>query len=265
MIVEWFRHLFTPCPPEVRDLGYFRELLGIEGRAARCRRFWQSHLDHCRSLILEAAGACPGRGKVLVLGSGLLLDIPVAELSALFGEVVLVDIFHLPKVRRKLAAFPNVRAVDADVTQAVPVVHRMIRERSREPLPRVAPDIFLDQGFDLVVSANILSQLPVLLLKRIARRLGRGDAELEAFARGLIEEHLAWLLRFSGSVCLITDLKWQSLTLGEMLEDEDALLGVEVPAQGRTWYWNIAPSPEHSADYDRRNLVLGVRDLRQGE
>ncbi len=265
MIVEWFRHLFIPCRPEVRDLGYLRELLAIEGRAARCRPHWRSHLENCRSLILEAASACPNKGKVLVLGSGLLLDIPLAELSASFGQVVLTDIFHLPPVRRALKIHPNVRAVDADVTGTVAEVHRLTRTRDRCPLPRVAPDLFLDEGFDLVVSANILSQLPVLLLQRLDQRLALEEEEMEAFARGLLEEHLAWLGRFPGQVCLITDLKWQSVTLGQTLEDEDALFGVTVPATGRTWYWNIAPSPEYSADYDRRNLVLGVKDLRAGE
>lgn len=268
MILEWLRHLFVPCPRPVRDLGYLRELLAIEGRAARCAGRWRPHLENCRSLILEAAGECPGRGKVLVLGSGLLLDIPVAELSRIFAEVVLVDIFHLPAVRRKLSVFSNVRAVDADVTGTVEAVHGLVRSRGRAGgqggLPRVAPDLFLQDGFDLVVSANILSQLPVLLLRRLDGLPGVGDEALEDFAAGLIREHLAWLFRFPGQVCLITDLKWQSVRLGGVLEEDDALLGVPVPATGRTWYWDVAPSPEHSADFDRRNLVLGVRDLRVG-
>ncbi len=80
MLAEWFRHLTTPCPRPLRDMGYLKELIAMDARHRRCREAWVSHLEACKNVILDAAldvtRGVPRR-KAVVLGSGLLLDIPI--------------------------------------------------------------------------------------------------------------------------------------------------------------------------------------------
>ena len=64
MLVEWFKHLTTPCPAPYKAMGYLKELISMEVRQKRCREAWAPHFRECRDLI----------DKVTVLGSGLLLD-----------------------------------------------------------------------------------------------------------------------------------------------------------------------------------------------
>src|SRR5437762_463756 len=99
MLLEWLESLATPCPPEIRDLGYRRELIAIGARQRRCRAAWAIHIARSRGAILEAMGLVPRRRTAIVLGSGRLLDVPLAELAREFERVVLVDALH-PLVSR---------------------------------------------------------------------------------------------------------------------------------------------------------------------
>jgi hypothetical protein len=99
-------------------MGYIKELIAIEARHRRCRAAWAPHLENCKKLILDAAGGIP-HGQVTVLGSGLLLEVPVEELAVKFEDVALVDIFHMPAVERRVRRLSNVRLVTTDLTGVV--------------------------------------------------------------------------------------------------------------------------------------------------
>ena len=89
LVWEWIKHLATPFPRHLRDMGYVEESRNLAARQDRCRAAWQAHLECTRSLILEAADRCRRFDKALIVGSGLLFDIPTAELSQRFRDVVL--------------------------------------------------------------------------------------------------------------------------------------------------------------------------------
>ena len=114
MLIEWLMHLSTPCSPRLKRMGYLKELIAIEARHRRWRDQWAPHLEHCKKIILQATAGIPHQ-RVTVLGSGLLLDVPLVRLCDMFDEVELVDILHLPRVQKRAQFFPNVRLVDADL------------------------------------------------------------------------------------------------------------------------------------------------------
>ena len=264
MLVECFRYVTTSCPRHVRSLGYLRQLIGLESRYRRCRQAWSEHLDSCKSLILEAAAQTRG-GRVLVLGSGLLLDIPLARLAAQSDEVVLADLVHLSPARRFASRFANVSLTEIDVTGVARAVYELGRSHSRGDLPRCRPSHFLDQDFDLVVSANLLSQLPLVPLEYLE---GLGppydDEALEAFAGCLVLNHLQWLRQFRAKVCLITDTERLIYDGDELVDREDALWGAAKGLSGREWTWRIAPRGEADRRYELRHRVLGTTDLGRG-
>ena len=151
MLAEWFRHLTTPCPATLKNMGYLKELIAIEARHARQRTAWASHLEACKKLILGAADAVKP-GRVAVLGSGLLLDVPLKELSEKFTDVLLVDIFHMPAVEKRVAGLANVQLITADLTGLAEATFAHVNEGRSGPLPSPKIDAGIVADCDLVVS-----------------------------------------------------------------------------------------------------------------
>ncbi len=256
MLAEWLTYLTTTCPRHLREMGYLRELIALGVRYRRRHRAWTGHLDQCRGLISEAARASTRRRKAVVLGSGLLHDIPLADLAGLFGEVVLVDVMHLRLPRRKARGLANVRFLDNDFTGVVKAVHAHVNAGGPLPLP-VSGGLPEDDA-DLVVSANVLSQLPLLPAQYLECKSPRHSGqEIADFSRALIQCHLAALTDVSGTVCLITEVERQIRDGGKTLRSEDPLHGVPIPFEGKEWIWDIAPRPEVDPAYDLRYRVVG--------
>lgn len=239
MLYELYQNLTTPCPRPIKDMGYLRELIGMAARYRRCRTAWQPHLDHCKDWIIQAMEG--QRGRVVVLGSGLLYDVPLKALSEHFDDVVLVDILHMPGVRKAVRRFANVTLMTRDITGFIET--QSLPERPDMPL----------EGADLVISLNVLSQLAVL---------PRAYAHLDrAACRALMQTHLDALAQASGRVCLITEVEQRLCLGGEVIEKEQPLAGVVIPdalkARATGWDWNFAPHPERHRRYDLVYRVAG--------
>ena len=258
MLVELYRYLTTPCPRPVRDMGYLKETIGLAARQGRCRDAWQPHLDASRDLIAEAARLCLKRRRAVVLGSGGLFDVPLDILSELFDDVLLVDILHLPVVREAVARYDNVRMLEHDIAGVIDPLYRQVQEST--PLPLPTADLPLD-GVDLVISANVVSQLPVIPVAYATQAGRHSAAGLSVLAKALIEAHLAALANFGGTVCLISEVEHQILAGHEIIAREDPLHGVVVPAQlglsRRVWDWDFAPHPERHKVHDHRYRIEG--------
>ena len=255
---DFIKHLATPVPRYLKDMGYVRGMKDLDARGHRCRADWQPHVMRSRALIIEAAEYCNRADKALILGSGPLFDVPVAELSWRFREVVLVDVLHLWRVRSALRRYPNVRLECLDVTGVVKQVHAMAHSGRALEVPDYKPDFFLEDGYDLVVSANILSQLslpPVRYASRCKNQSAPDQAE--AFSRRVVINHLDWLASFSGNVCLMSDLERLYCNGDDIVRREVSLWGIDLPRGGREWLWELAPRPEMEADCDVRHRVAG--------
>jgi len=243
MLAELVEYLLTPCPGPARKLGYLAEAVAIRARHRRCRDAWQSHLEYSRAAILEAATACRGRQCALVLGSGALLDVPLEQLARMFERVVLADVVHPLCARWRARRLGNVRLASLDVTGTLaaladgPAIPDCTPQDLRDLIRREAPD--------LLVSANILSQLPLLPLRRLESSGLHPQPELDAFAARLLEEHVRLLHEHSGTACLISDIRWHGTSgIGNPLRF------VALPPPVRTWIWNVAPRPEISRECD---------------
>ena len=257
-IRAWIDYLANPAPRHVRQMGYVRELRALRARQKRCRADWQPHLEQSRAVLLEAAARCEQRRSALIVGSGLLFDVPLEEISGQFERIVLVDIAHLWSVHRRADRLPNVRLIPLDVTGVVERCHAMARERSEAPLPQRPIDWFTGEHYDLVVSLNVLSQLPVVPNGCLSRHIPSvTDAQIRDFSRALVTNHLDWLCSFPGIACLVTDLERLHVDDCRTVSREESLWGIELPDGGRTWLWDLAPRPEMYFDVDVRHRVVG--------
>lgn len=262
MILELIEYLTTDCPRPARRLGYLKEAVAIHARRRRLGPVWDDHLARSRAVITESIDRCPRRRTALVIGSGLLLDIPLAELADGFDRVLLADLVHLRAVRRAAGCHGNVELVTADVTGFVDEFEQRVAAGWRgDPVP--VSDAFLDLGdLDLVVSANVMAQLAIFPAAALQRRAGLDGDALEAFCRDVAQRHLDYLGRFDASVCLITERRREAFDKGGgRLTDQDALFGVSLPDGGTEWNWTLAPLGEVNRDYGIRNRVVGYSEF----
>lgn len=261
MIVELIEYLTTECPADIRRLGYLKEAIAIKARYRRRCIAWMPHLARSRALIADAARECARHRTVLILGSGLLLDIPLAALAPMFERVVLVDVVHLRQARRAAARHPNAALLAADVTGLTDGLSDRIRGGWRgTPVPQ--PSLFHDDPtIDLVVSANLLAQLPIMPAAAL-RRAGADEGAIRDFRRATIEAHLAYLTGFQAKVCLITEASRETVDRdGGILRIDDALHGVRLPPEDAFWSWEIAPPGEIGRRIGIRNRIVGFADF----
>lgn len=255
MLTEWLTYLVADCPPPARKLGYLRKSIGIRSRYRRCKTAWQPHLKNSRSALLESLPACSNFRTALVFGSGLLLDIPLAELASRFENVWLADLVHLPEVRRAARRHANVRLLSHDVTGFL----ERLETVSPGNLDLPPPSEFLDNPtVDWVASANLLSQLPLLPLGWLRKRFPEIDeATLEEWSTKLMRQHLDYLAAFPAPVCMLADMEQMTYDRnGKITEHADfaAKLGLEHQVLTQ-WRWDIAPPGEIAPGIGRYHRV----------
>lgn len=201
----------------------------LRARANRCARAWAEHEANCKTFI---RAHMPERGRVaVVLGSGLLRDVPVGELAAAFGEVRLYDLQHLASVRISVFAkgLRNLRFLERDLAAGLDFL-------------RGDPDI------DLVISANLLSQLGVA-----AERMGLDTA-------GVIAAHVDGLRAAPGRKLLLTDVAFDLvLKSGAIIERHDLMHGVSLPEPEASWPWPVAPIGEIDPAYEAVHRVVAIK------
>ena len=96
-------------------MGYYNYQNGLIYHHINQEGGWGNHEEQCRRLIIKALDFYKPE-KVTVLGSGWLLDLPLAELIERTQKVCLVDIVHPPDVIRQAGYFKNVELIEQDVT-----------------------------------------------------------------------------------------------------------------------------------------------------
>ncbi len=269
MIIEFLKHLTIPSPSRLKEIGYLKELLAIQSRYNRCKQHWQQHVETTKQQIVESARTCKQHRKVVLMGTGLLLDIPVQELSQMFTEVLLIDIIHVPEVERYCRQFANVRCVHHDVTEMVNQLYELGTMKGKGGLPThaVQPTYLLDDSeIDLVVSVNIMSQLPIMPQLYLERTCGFKESDFRGFNSSMVQQHLEYLRKFNASVLLITDVHRHLLdATGKIVDTENVIEHISLPKQRHEWKWDIAPRPEEYREWDVVHVVQSIPLREQAE
>ncbi len=234
MIFEAIQHILTPAGKEVKALGYVREAIAIEARYNRCRTEWASHLARCRLNILAAADKLTAGSSIMIIGSGALHDVPMEDLLSAGFHLTLVDIVHLPKTCRRYKNHKRVQFIEQDVTGYVKNLHeKKILSKTAVPLPQA----------DLVISLNILSQLP---LKIVAYAEKYNVSLPDGFARDVMEDHLKLL---GTGALLISDLESDFELADALLRKKPVFPDFAMLEPFDEWDWVIAPKGELDKDF----------------
>ena len=237
MLVAWALSLVNPAPRRLRRLGYVRQSGLLHARSRRCRVAWAPHLMRTRGAIIAAAEATSERGSAVVLGSGLLDDVPLDALADLFDRVHLVDAVHPWPARLAARRHSDVGLMTAEISAGL-----------------TDPDLReICAGADLIVSANLLSQLPIVPIEAYE---ARGREAPPRLGTQIVETHLAALDRLAagtGRICLITDtVQREEDRAGRVTNTLDLMFGVTLPKPAEAWDWELAPFGE----IDRRRRLI---------
>lgn len=262
-MLQGLNRFLTRCPLHLREMGFVRELWGIRGRYLQFREQWDDHCRRARAVVLDAAGRCRRRRTAVVLGSGWLHDVPVAELASNFDKVILVDLMHPFSVRWFLGRYRNVEAREADVSTVLEETWQAV-ERREAVLPVSRPDLFVgEEGVDLVVSLNILSQLPCMPSWYLKKHGGFGEGQVRAFERQIVEAHIDYLGRLPGVVCLIGDVEiiTRTPTRAEVAR-RSTLYGASLPWRGEEWEWALVPRSAREPYHGQYLRVVAVPDVK---
>lgn len=260
MLAEMLLYRLTRAEPWADALGYREGAVRLWSRARRCARAWKPHLERSRAEILAGAGACARRRTALILGSGVLADVPLRELAHLFEKVLLVDVVHLPMIRWRAKRLGNVACETVDLTGVAAALVRSAEEPWPAPGSRYGLD---DPSVDFVVSLNLVSQLPLTPCEHVETGLGLPEGAADAFGRRLVEAHLAHLAGFDARVLALGDRERRFIDrAGKVFDRDDPLYGAALPSIDAEWDWDVAPLGEQSGDYAIRNKVFCIRELR---
>lgn len=137
---------------------------------------WQGHLDNTRAAIMAAVDRLDPR-SVRVLGSGWLLDVPLKELAERCERITLCDIIHPQQIVSKYADSGTITFETVDITGGL--ADRVYNQRRRRfdfdrfmgEVRGITPWVYPE---DLIVSANLLSQLSVFLADYLADKVKLG-------------------------------------------------------------------------------------------
>lgn len=263
MLREALAWITAPCSPAARRLGYLSAAIALESRARRCRLAWADHLDRCHSAVRTAIEHSPRRRSAVVIGSGLALEYPLDLLAATFDRLTLVDIVHLPSIRRLARRHTNVALVEWDASGIAAHLTRhrgpLGNEQLADWLARPLPPLAAAASADWLLSANLLSQLPLIPVAYIGKRYPALPADtLEHLGRRLIRRHLDWLQGLDAHVTLIADAEqWVRDAAGAVVEHTDFATPFELDYHAvDSWNWRIAPAGELAAGLYSTHRVI---------
>ncbi len=238
-------------------LGYYDYQSRLIYRHLNQEGGWESHNENCRRFILKALDHYKPE-RVTVLGSGWLLELPLAELSEKTEKVFLVDIVHPPDVVSQTSVLKNVVLVENDVTGGlIEEIYKELRNYSflkrmksleNIRIPEYEPDF--DPG--LVISLNIITQLESLPVDYLRSKARIPDEEYTRFRSEIQGSHLSFLKKhpsilISDTAEIFTDRKGQEESVPTLL--------IELPSGklGEEWTWDF--DLKGIDNYTRRSVM----------
>ncbi|WP_019556366.1 hypothetical protein [Thiomicrorhabdus arctica] len=256
MIKELWQYVASSTElPVAKQMGFLKEAIAMGARSKRCQRQWDAHYLRCKQTIFAATQRAVQKRTVLIFGAGSLNDIPLSYLSSQFFKVVLVDLVFLKPARRMASNYSNIELIEHDVTESL---EWLCQGQTLVQSPFMWLD---DSSIDLVISLNLITQLPLIPVRWLMNEFDLSESEADIVGKQLIFAHLRYLKQFSGEVCLIADRVDIELdSQGVELDRFDPWWDVEQPKADIHWEWEVMPLGESSASKSQKN-VIGVSTL----
>jgi hypothetical protein len=258
LIIEWITSRLTPASSLARLIGYVDSSIALAHRYKRCKKAWAPHVSACHDVILSER---PSNAKnILIVGSGLLLEIPFEELlQDPACRITLVDVVHPISVRKRVRdSGDRVQLIEMDVTGSAKLLAKKINVTQFTQLKFSPPLKGLNNTYDYVVSANIISQLsldPFERLRRCNSRLAT-DEFFAVLSQHMGRQHVEWVKNLGQKVLLISDVNrtYYDRT-GQEIDQTPSAYVTRDGKLIKSWNWLISPMGETSKDFSYSMLV----------
>jgi hypothetical protein len=240
-------------------MGYYNYQNGLIYRHLNQDGGWDNHLERCRNFILKALEYFKPE-KITVLGSGWLMELPVAEMVEKFKTITLIDIVHPPEVISQTGSLKNVELLEQDVTGGL--IEEVWNKSGKYSffnklqsldsiiIPEYKPDC--DPG--MVISLSILTQLESLLIDFLRKRSKISEDEFSHFRSEIQRKHIDFLKKHRS--VLISDVA-EVITNKSGRITEVPTLATDLPAGKfcEEWIWNF---DQTGADFNNSRSILKV-------
>lgn len=240
-------------------MGYYNYQNGLIFRHLNQDNGWDLHLERCRNFILKALEFYKPE-KVTILGSGWLLEVPLAEIIEKTGKVCLVDIIHPPDVIEQTHNLKQVELNEIDVTGGL--IEQVWSKTGKHKffnklqsidsisVPKYKPDG--DPG--LVISLNILTQLESLIIDFLRKRTKIKEQEFSYLRSQIQAKHIEFLKNYRS--VLISDI-------AEIITDKSGIittiptLATSLPEDHyrEEWTWDF---DQKGADFYNKRSIMKV-------
>lgn len=253
MITEIIQYLLENSSAHARKFGHLKESIAILNRQKRNQQAWEVHQQNCKNAIMNFCQKLKQHDAILILGSGPLHEIPIEFIQQHFRKVVLVDIVHLKSVKKFVKHFRNVELIEHDISE---IEHFLMEGK----LQNQAPTRFLNESFSGVISANLMSQIPLNLRKYIERNnLTNNESIIDHFCAKAYQDHFEYLKKFKCPSLIITDIETNLIDKNNhIIECEKPLAVTILPKANREWIWDIAPKGEIDRELSLQMKVASI-------
>ncbi len=253
MLREIIELMFTPATPVAKKYGFVYQSISLKHRYERCKKVWLPHLKSCQDLFLQTVQKLSQKKSVVVLGSAHLHEIPMHLLLQNFETVTLVDVIHPLKHHLKAKREPRLKLVTQDLMQSLDKLDNI---KTLEQLHAMIEDMRTKELFhfeaDLIVSANLLSQLALLPMEALekSRKEDLTIEEKDVICTAFAEIHLQNLLKCKGKKLIYSDREvlYHDKT-GELLYKGHYPVNFAGFKKLKEWDWTLAPLKEASKKY----------------
>lgn len=253
MILEALTYVLTPSNALSKKFGFLYASIALEQRYQRCKKAWLPHLENCKSLFFETLNKTPQRNSVVVLGSAHLHEIPLKLLLANFNQVTLVDVQH--PLTHYLKAIIDKRLVirTLDLTKSLEHLHELNSLEDLHSLMKsLESEVLFQFQADLIISANILSQLGLLPIKTLEKKMRRELTikEKDLICTSYAEMHLKNLLNCQGRKVVYCDREvLYRAPDGKQIYRGSYPVNFDKFQKLKEWDWELAPLKEASKEY----------------
>lgn len=253
MILEWLEYIRTKSTKTAKDWGYVYQNISLKFRSRRCAKAWKSHNENCREFVRGHVAKTQPK-SIMVVGSGLLLEVPIDNLLKTAEKVYLVDLVHAPEIRRLAAKHPKIELIERDISGLLGLLKKGTGPFQLKNIPWKQLPAWDLPKVDLVISANLLSQIPLM----ISEVLPMTSETYEKFARSVRDQHIERLFSQATKVLLFADFETRYIDHdGQRIKTEMYNVNLQSLKFDREWIWEISPFGETSKDYKIEMLVRG--------
>jgi hypothetical protein len=246
-MMKFFSKNYTPLDIHAlsKQAGYTTDQNGVMHRYMNERENWESHLNNSRQFIINNLSGIKTNKDIAVLGSGWLLDIPMAFLLENFKTVYLVDICHPQQIVHKYKNQPNLIFKNLDLTGGM--VETLIRLKKDDKkdltlclIERMKlSEVTLPFMADFYISVVGLDQLGIFFIDYLKQFKKLSQQEEESIYSLLQLKHLEFLQNKPS--ILITDI--EELMISRKTGDTIAnkLVFTKLPDSQNTseWIWKF--------------------------